>query len=44
MKKIYLPVADHRTPEEYQELVEADYKESEAMIREAGMHKSQQKK
>ena len=44
MKKIYLPVADHRTPEQYQELVEADYKENEAMIRGVGMHKSQQKK
>lgn len=43
MKKIYIPVA-YRTPEEYQKLVEAGYQEGEAMIRELGLHKSQQKK
>ncbi len=42
MKKIYIPVA-YRTPEEYQKLVEAGYKENEAMIMELGLHKLQKK-
>jgi tripartite-type tricarboxylate transporter receptor subunit TctC len=43
MNKIYIPPA-FKTPEEYKNLVEVGYKESEAMIRELGLHKSQQKK
>jgi len=43
MEKIYIPVA-YRTPQEYQKLVEAGYKENEAMVLELGLHKSQQKK
>jgi tripartite-type tricarboxylate transporter receptor subunit TctC len=42
MEKIYLPVV-YRTPEEYQKLVEKDYKENEAMFLELGLHKSQKK-
>ncbi len=43
MDRIYIPPA-YKTPEEYRNLVEAGYKESEVMIRELGLHKSQQKK
>jgi len=43
MKNLYIPVA-YRTPEEYQKMVEVGYKANEAMIREIGLHKSQQKK
>jgi tripartite-type tricarboxylate transporter receptor subunit TctC len=43
MNKIFIPPA-YKTPEEYKSMVEVGYKESEAMIRELGLHKSQQKK
>jgi tripartite-type tricarboxylate transporter receptor subunit TctC len=43
MNKIYIPPA-YKTAEEYKNLVEVGYKESETMIRELGLHKSQQKK
>jgi tripartite-type tricarboxylate transporter receptor subunit TctC len=43
MNKIFIPPA-YKTPEEYKTLVEVGYRESEAMIRELGLHKSQQKK
>ena len=43
MNNIYIPPA-YKTPEDYKNLVEVGYKESEVMIRELGLHKSQQKK
>jgi tripartite-type tricarboxylate transporter receptor subunit TctC len=43
MNKIYIPPA-YKTAEEYRNLVEVGYKESEPIIRELGLHKSQQKK
>jgi tripartite-type tricarboxylate transporter receptor subunit TctC len=43
MNKIFIPPA-YKTPEEYKNLVEVGFKESETMIRELGLHKSQQKK
>ncbi len=43
MEKIYIPVA-YRTPDQYQKLVEKGFRENEAMVKELGLHKSQQKK
>ena len=43
MKKMYIP-AVYRTPEEYKKLVTDGYQDMEKIIREIGLHKSQQKK
>jgi len=42
MDKIFVNIA-YRTPEEFKKLVEIGYKENEKVIRELGLHKSQQK-
>ncbi len=42
MERIYVNVA-YRTPEEFQKLVEVDYKNNEAIVLELGLHKSQKK-
>lgn len=43
MERLYVNVA-YRSPEDFRKLVETDYKSNEAIIRELGLHKSQQKK
>jgi tripartite-type tricarboxylate transporter receptor subunit TctC len=43
MKKIYIPAA-YRSAEEYQKLIEVTYPQYEGIIKELGLHKSQQKK
>jgi tripartite-type tricarboxylate transporter receptor subunit TctC len=43
MDKIFLPLI-YRTPEQVKKLVEVGYKENEKVIRDLGLHKSQQKK
>jgi tripartite-type tricarboxylate transporter receptor subunit TctC len=43
MKKIYIPPA-YRSEEEYRRLIEVTYQQYEGIIKELGLHKSQQKK